>query len=467
MRTALALAVLCVASPVLAQAPAATSGPAQLRVTVLDQTSAGIPAAVVTVTIAGAAPVKVVADEHGVATIPGLAAAAAQIHVEAAGFLARDAQATLRRGTNAQTVTLAIEGFQEQVQVDDTAAAVQESGGAATTNVLDESVVEQLPDDPDELQAVLEQMAGGVGATFRVNGFTGGRLPNREDIRQIRFRTNSFAADNHDAGRVQIEIITRPNVTAWSGNLNANLRNDIFNARDAFAATKTPQNIARIGGGIRGPLAVRKTSLRLNLDRNESNTAANIYALKPDGSPFLGFVSNPSHNTFGVIGLEHALTEMQTLRVEYQRQQNVSRNGGVGGFNLPERANNRENGNGQLRRRCRGYSDDRHSTNSTWSGATHGTPRCPFRTRRRSTYSTRSTLEARASTLARTSARSISPTTWTSRLAASMRRGWASNCSADATDTSTRETPRGRSPSAASMPIARQRRSSSRSGWAR
>ena len=353
MRTALALAVLCVASPALAQAPTA-NGPAQLRVTVLDQTTAGIPAAVVTVTVPGAAPVKVVADERGVATVPGLPAVAAQVHVEAAGFVARDAPVTLRRGTNTQTVTLTIEGFQEQVLVDDAAAAAETSGGATTTNVLDESVVEQLPDDPDELQAVLEQMAGGVGAVFRVNGFTGGRLPNREDIRQIRFRTNSFAADNHDAGRVQVEIITRPNVTAWTGNLNANIRNDIFNARDAFAATKTPQNIARVGGGIRGPIVVRKTSLRLNLDRNESNTAANIYALRPDGSPFLGFVSNPSHNTFGVVGIEHALTDMQTLRVEYQRQQNVSRNGGVGGFNLPERANNRDNGNGQLRTQVQG-----------------------------------------------------------------------------------------------------------------
>ena len=353
MRTALALAVLCVAAPALAQAPVTANGPAQLRVTVLDQTSAGIPGAVVTVTVPGGAAVKAVADERGVATIPGLPAAGAQVHVEAAGFVARDAPLTLRRGTNTQTVTLTIEGFQEQVLVDD-AATAETSGGASTTNVLDESVVEQLPDDPDELQAVLEQMAGGVGAVFRVNGFTGGRLPNREDIRQIRFRTNSFAADNHDAGRVQVEIITRPNVTAWTGNLNANIRNDIFNARDAFAATKTPQNIARVGGGIRGPIVVRKTSLRLNLDRNESNTAANIYALKPDGSPFLGFVSNPSHNTFGVVGIEHALTDMQTLRVEYQRQQNVSRNGGVGGFNLPERANNRDNGNGQLRAQVQG-----------------------------------------------------------------------------------------------------------------
>jgi len=293
-RAALALAALCIASPALAQAPPASNAPAQLRVVVLDQTGAGIPAAVVTVTAAGAAPVKIVADEKGVATIPALPAAAAQLHVEAGGFTSRDVPVTLRRGANNQTVTLNIEGFQEQVVVDDAAAAVETSGGAATTNVLDESVVEQLPDDPDELQAMLEQMAGGVGAVFRVNGFTGGRLPNREDIRQIRFRTNSFAADNHDAGRVQIEIITRPNVQAWNGNLNANVRNDILNARDAFAATKTPQNIARVGGGIRGPIVVRKTSVRLNIERNESNTAANIYALNPDGSPFLGFVSNPS-----------------------------------------------------------------------------------------------------------------------------------------------------------------------------
>src|SRR5258705_6833624 len=45
---------------------------------------------------------------------------------------------------------------------------------------------------------------------------------------------------------------------------------------------------------------------------------------------------------------------MQTLRVEYQRQQNVSRNGGVGGFNVPERVNNRDNGNGQARLQVQG-----------------------------------------------------------------------------------------------------------------
>jgi len=349
MRSALVLAVLCIASPLLAQAPA----PAQLRIVVLDETGAGIPLARITVTAPGAAAVNATADERGIATVPALPIGAVQLSVEAQGFTAYAAPLTLRRGANNQTVTLKIEGFQEQVVVDDGVAAAA-TGSAETTKVLDEAVIEQLPDDPDELQSMLEEMAGGLGAVFRVNGFTGGRLPNREDIRQIRFRTNSFAADNHDAGRVQVEIITRPNAQQWNGNLNANFRNDVFNARDAFAATKTPQNIARIGGGIRGPIVLRKTSLRLNVERNESNTAANIYALTPDGGPLLGFVSSPSHNTYGTLAVEHALTDMQTLRVEYQRQQNVVNNGGVGGFNLPERATNRTNGNGQLRMQVQG-----------------------------------------------------------------------------------------------------------------
>ena len=44
-----------------------------------------------------------------------------------------------------------------------------------------------------------------------MNGFSGGRLPSRDQIRSIRIRQNNYAADNHDAGRSQIEIVTRPN----------------------------------------------------------------------------------------------------------------------------------------------------------------------------------------------------------------------------------------------------------------
>ena len=110
-------------------------------------------------------------------------------------------------------------------------------------------------------------MAGAAGAVFQVNGFRGGRLPSRDEIRQIRFRTNSFSADNHDAGRTQIEIITRPNVSEWNGNASLNYRGDEMNARNAFATTETPEQNRQFNMGLRGPLVKGKTSIRLERRR--------------------------------------------------------------------------------------------------------------------------------------------------------------------------------------------------------
>ena len=212
---------------------------AQLRLIVVDQTGAGIPAATVVVTPAAGQPVTAISDERGVATLPPLAIGAVKIHVEFPGFEPTDTMLTLRRGANNQNVTLGIAGFQEEVVVNDAAGTLDDRSGNAQTTTLEQSEIDQLPDDPDELADVLQQMTGGSGATFQVNGFRGGRLPSREEIRQIRFRTNSFSADNHDAGRTQIEIITRPNVRAWSGNVNMGLRTSLLNARNAFATTET------------------------------------------------------------------------------------------------------------------------------------------------------------------------------------------------------------------------------------
>ena len=130
-----------------------------------------------------------------------------QLHVESDGFTPVDRMLTLRRGSTNQTVTLGIAGLQEEIVVSD--AAADDTRGNSLTTTLEEDEIAELSDDPDELRAQLEAMTGGAGAVFQVNGFRGGRLPNRDEIRQIRFRTNSFSADNHDAGRVQVEIITQ------------------------------------------------------------------------------------------------------------------------------------------------------------------------------------------------------------------------------------------------------------------
>jgi hypothetical protein len=208
------------------------------------------------------------------------------VHVEFPGFEPSDGTLTLKRGANNQNVTLGIAGVQEEVVVNDTGGALDDRSGNAQTTTLEQSEIDALPDDPDELAEVLQQMTGGSGATFQVNGFRGGRLPSREEIRQIRFRTNSFSADNHDAGRTQIEIITRPNVREWSGNANMGLRSDVLNARNAFARAETPEQFRRFNMGFRGPLVNGKTSVRFGLDGNRSYDSPTIFALNRTAPSF-------------------------------------------------------------------------------------------------------------------------------------------------------------------------------------
>ena len=342
-RAILLSALVAIASA--ASSAAQTAAPAQLRVTVVDQTGASIPTARVRVIPAGGEPIELAVDQRGQVVLPALPVGSVRLEIEADGFTTHAATLNLRRGNNNQSVTLAIAGLQEQVVVSD---ATTDTRGNSLTTTLEEDDIAQLSDDPDELRQQLEAMTGGAGAVFQVNGFRGGRLPNRDEIRQIRFRTNSFAADNHDAGRTMIEIITRPGLTEWSGNANFGLRNDVLNARNAFARTQTPEQFRRFNAGLRGPLVANQTSLRVNVDGNRSFDSTTIVALRPDGR-IADQVKRPFESTNVTVGIEHGFNARQTMRVEYRREEDSRTNLGVGDFNLMDRAYSRESVGHQVR----------------------------------------------------------------------------------------------------------------------
>ena len=97
----------------------------------------------------------------------------------------------------------------------------------------------------------LLQMAG-PGAQIFVDGFRGGRMPPKEQIQQIRFQTNSYAAEYHEAGMVRVEIITRPGMGNWRGSFNFGFRDESLNARNAFATERGPEQQKRFMFDIPG-----------------------------------------------------------------------------------------------------------------------------------------------------------------------------------------------------------------------
>jgi hypothetical protein len=316
-----------------------------LRVIVVDQTGASIVGAAVRVTPSAAAPIVLTSDNRGQAIASDLTIGVVQLQVEAAGFAPHEAQVNVRRGNNTHTVTLRIASLHEQLLVTDK-DGVDRSGHAFSTT-LGEEELSQLPDDPDEFEEALRQMAGG-DAVFQVNGFRGGRLPPKNRIRQVRFRVNAYAAENHGAGHTLVDVITKPGTSAWSGAANLGLRDDVLNARNAFARTRTPERFRRFSGSIFGPLKKERTSLFFNVDGNASYDAQTIVAQTPTGR-VADQVRRPVDRAEVTVGLEHALTKDQTLRVEYQRRDEERRNLGVGDFALQDRAFARETAQHQVR----------------------------------------------------------------------------------------------------------------------
>jgi hypothetical protein len=335
--------LLSFASAVSAQ----TANDTQLRLVVVDQTGAGIPAATVTVKAAAGEPIVFVSDEHGVATSPALTPGAVSVQVEFPGFLPFEAPLTLRRGAMNETVTLEIEGFKQEVVV---TAEATEAANTASTTTLSQEEIDALPDDPEELAEALSAMAGPGGATFMMNGFSGGRLPNRDQIRSIRFRQNNYAADNHDAGRAQIEIITRPNTT-WGGNGTVNVGGDALNARQPQQTTETPSQERTVQFGVRGPLVAGKTSFNFNANGNSRYSSNPIIALDESGNRVNDSARSTNDQTGFALGVEHTLTPNQSLLLNFQRSENEGLNQGVGGFNLPERASTRLSDSNQFRAR--------------------------------------------------------------------------------------------------------------------
>jgi hypothetical protein len=260
-----------------------------------------------------------------------------QIHIEAPGFKAHDIDdVNLSTGPHRREVTLEIDVIKVDVDVaEETQVRNTNPNGPAFTNVLTAEQIAQLPDDPEEFENAINQLAG-PGAQIRVNGFRGGKLPPKSQIREIRFRLNPYAAENHNAGFGMVDVTTTPGVDSWHGSFNFGFRDESMNARQVFAPFRGPEQQRRFGLSLDGPLWKNRTSLFLNADGSLFFDARPIFATLPTGT-FSDLAYRPLRRLNLDARVEHVLTKTHTARFQFQRNASVQNNLGVGDFDLPSR----------------------------------------------------------------------------------------------------------------------------------
>jgi hypothetical protein len=346
-----ALIVAGFATMAAAQAVQGTGVGSSLRVTVLDQTEAALIIAQVTLVDSRGGEQTATVDDRGVAVFENLNPGTYQVKAAADSFRPIATPFNVRRGENRTTLRLALATIEQTVAVQGEDAAARRDNGF--TQTLTQDQIDSLPDDPDEMAEELMRMAG-PGAQIFVNGFRGGRLPPKDQIQQIRFHTNSFSSEYHEAGMVRVEVITKPGMGGWRGMTNFGFRDESLNAKNHFAETKGAEQMRRYMLNFSGPIAKGRTGLSVSFDGNSSYDSRTINALSATGAPVTGLAETPNDAMNFNARVEHLVSGTAQLQLEYSRRQLDRSNIGVGDFDLPERAYATDNSTDTFRLRSTG-----------------------------------------------------------------------------------------------------------------
>ncbi|HEX8749053.1 MAG TPA: carboxypeptidase regulatory-like domain-containing protein, partial [Pyrinomonadaceae bacterium] len=326
---------------------------ATLRGTVADEFGGLIVGATVTVADASGVQKQATTDEEGRYSFSALAPGRYTLNVSAPGFASYDNAGVevLAGRTDPLNVTLsiAVEQVEVTVSADEAIGTEPDSNMGAVT--LRGAELDALPDDPEDLTEALQALAGPSagqeGGEVFIDGFSGGRLPPKESIREIRINRNPFSAEYDRLGYGRIEVFTKPGTDRFRGQGFINFNDESLNSRNPFAPNRAPYQSRRYGGNLSGPLSSKRASFFFDFQRNETDGNDVISAIILD--PALNIVSfnetlvRPVRSTTFSPRLDYQINDSNTLVVRYTYQKSERENMGLSsGFALPSVAYNTE-----------------------------------------------------------------------------------------------------------------------------
>ncbi|MCU1318915.1 MAG: hypothetical protein JWP98_433, partial [Edaphobacter sp.] len=329
--------------------------------TIADPDEAVIPGAVVTLTPASGKPLIAQSQNDGTYAVKGVPAGMYSVTVTMQGFATFVKQGV--RLTAGQTLTLdakmAVQAQSQEVLVtaQNTQLSVDQDSNASSTTIKGKDL-EALSDDPDELSSELSALAGPAagpnGGQIYVDGFTGGQLPPKSSIREIRVNQNPFSAQYDRLGYGRVEVFTKPGTDKFHGNFQINGNDSAFNTGNPLldpTVVQPPYHTIFGFGSVTGPLSsIASFTLSGSRRQIQDNSIVNgqimanptnptVVCAPGDGScvstPFQGAISMPQTRTDISPRVDLKVSEKNTLTTRFQLYQSSQMNNGMGAFNLP------------------------------------------------------------------------------------------------------------------------------------
>ena len=330
--------ILCAATALLAQN-------SLLRGIVTDDSGAVVPGA--TVTLAGPAGLEktTVTGGDGSYTFSALPSGDYVVQASAPQLaLPQPRTISLRAGALTLNLRLSVASTTQQIVVEENAgpAVSTDAASNASATVLRGDDLAALSDDPEDLQADLEAMAGpsagpGGGSIF-IDGFSTGELPPKDSIREIRINQNPFSPEFDKLGLGRIEILTKPGSDKYHASLNYNFANQFWNSRNPYSAEKAPLSLNEFENTLSGPIN-KRTSFALTANQNNVDNGAIVNAVTLDprtltATPLFSFFKAIQRRTRIEPRIDYQLNDNNTLTLRYGFIRGDIQGAGIGGVNL-------------------------------------------------------------------------------------------------------------------------------------
>lgn len=344
---------------------------------VTDPDDAVIPGAIVTFTPLKGKAIVATSGNDGAYSAPGVASGTYAMTVTMNGFatFVRQGVRIAAGQSVAIDVKMALQTDTQQIQVTAENAQVSvDADSNASSTVIKGKDLDALSDDPDELSSELSALAGPAagpnGGQIYVDGFTGGQLPPKSSIREIRINQNPFSAQYDKLGYGRVEVFTKPGTDKYHGNFSIQGGDKAFNTSNPFLGTANSQpdyHTIFMLGSISGPLTHTSSFTVGGSHRNiQDNSIVNtggyyanpanptvpcdpgISASTANCQYFTSYpeasraVPHPQTRSDISPRLDFALGEKNTLTIRYQYNVNGAQNAGVGNTTLPSAGYNTE-----------------------------------------------------------------------------------------------------------------------------
>lgn len=318
---------------------------ASLHGTVSDPTGAVVPNATVTLTGASGGAHTTISDKNGNYWFTQLPFGSYTLQASAPDLgLPEPVSVSLSGRSHTLNLMLKVEAEKQNVNVEGQTGPTltAENSNNASSIVLRGNDLESLGDSQEDLatdlQALAGPSAGPNGGALYVDGFSGGDLPAKESIREVKINQNPFSPEYDKLGYGRIEITTKAGADQFHGLSYFNLGDSVWNSRDPYAQQKAPFLLREYGGDLGGPIN-RKLSFFLNVDGAAIDNGANIDTVIIDPQtfttiPFSNIFTVPQRRIIDSPRLDYQPNTNHTLSFRYRVEQADISDSGVGSLNL-------------------------------------------------------------------------------------------------------------------------------------